>query len=109
MRKINLIASVCCLIVMLVTVNAGFAAQKSAGSSADQAVASESVIIGKININSANEETLTSLPGVGPTTATRISDYRKANGPFKSVDDLLNIRGIGPKVLDKIKPFVTVS
>jgi competence protein ComEA len=109
MRKMNLIASVCCLILMLVTVNAGFAAQKSAGNSADQTVASESLIVGKIDINNANEEMLTNLPGIGPKTATRITDFRKANGPFKSVDDLLNIKGIGPKVLDKIKPFATVS
>lgn len=109
MRKMNLITSLCCLILMLVTANSGFAAQKSAVSNADQMVTSEALIAGKIDINSADEEMLTNLPGVGPRTATRITDYRKANGPFKSVDDLLNIKGIGPKVLDKIKPFATVS
>lgn len=109
MRKMNLIASVCCLILMLVTVNSGFSAQKSAGTSPDQIVASESLVAGKININSADEEMLTNLPGVGPKTAARITDYRKENGPFKSIEDLLNIKGIGPKVLDKIKPFATVS
>jgi competence protein ComEA len=109
MRKMNLITSLCCLILMLVTVNSGFAAQKSVVTNTDQVVASEALIAGKIDINSADEELLTNLPGVGPRTATRITDYRKANGPFKSVDDLLNIKGIGPKVLDKIKPFATVS
>lgn len=109
MRKMNLFTSLCCLIVMLVTVNSGFAAQKSAVTNTGQVVANEALIAGKIDINSADEEMLTNLPGVGPSTATRINDYRKANGPFKSVDDLLNIKGIGPKVLDKIKPFATVS
>jgi len=109
MRKMNVITSLCCLILMLVTVNSGLAAQKSAVTNTDQVIAGEALIAGKIDINSADEEMLTNLPGVGPRTATRITDYRKANGPFKSVDDLLNIKGIGPKVLDKIKPFATVS
>ena len=108
MRKMNLITSLCCLILMVVSLNAGFAAEKTAADSVGQA-ASGSLVNSKIDINSADEEMLTTLPGVGPKTATRIYDYRKANGPFRSVDDLLNIKGIGPKVLDKLKPFVTVS
>ena len=108
MRKINVITSLCCLILMFASLNTGFAAQKPAADSVGQA-AGASVIAGKIDINSADEEMLTTLPGVGPKMATRINDYRKANGPFRSVDDLLNIKGIGPKVLDKLKPFVTVS
>ncbi len=107
MRKMNVITSLCCLILMVVSLNTGFAAQKTAADSVGQA-ASGSLIAGKIDINSADEEMLTTLPGVGPKTATRIYDYRKANGPFRSVDDLLNIKGIGPKVLDKLKPFVSV-
>ena len=107
MRKMNVITSLCCLILMFVSLNTGFAAEKTAADSVGQAV-SGSLITGKIDINSADEEMLTTLPGVGPKTATRIFDYRKANGPFSSVDDLLNIKGIGPKVLDKLKPFITV-
>lgn len=109
MRKMNVITSLCCLILMFVSLNTGFAAQKPAADSVGQAAADASLVAGKIDINSADEEMLTTLPGVGPKTATRIHDYRKANGPFRSVDDLLNIKGIGPKVLDKLKPFVTVS
>ena len=108
MRKMNVITSLCCLILMLVSLNTGFAAQKPSADSVGQA-AGASMITGKVDINSADEEMLTTLPGVGPKTATRIYDYRKANGPFRSVEDLLNIKGIGPKVLDKLKPFVTVS
>ncbi len=109
MRTKKLVTSLFCLILMIVTINSSFAAQKSAVSAADQGIASESPIAGKIDINSADEKMLTNLPGIGPRTATRITDYRKANGPFKTVDDLLNIKGIGPKVLEKIKPFATVS
>ncbi|MBT8362066.1 MAG: helix-hairpin-helix domain-containing protein, partial [Deltaproteobacteria bacterium] len=48
-------------------------------------------------------------PGIGPRTAERIGEYRKVNGPFRTAEDLLNIKGIGPKVLQKLKPFITVS
>ena len=54
-----------------------------------------------ININSANSEQLQQVPGIGPATAGKILQMRKSYGPFKSVDDLLAIRGIGPKRLEK--------
>ena len=109
MRKMKLATSLFCLILMTLALNSSFAAQNSAANGPDQGMVNESLIAAKIDINSADEEMLTNLPGIGPRTATRITDYRKVNGPFKSVDDLLNIKGIGPKVLEKIKPFATVS
>jgi len=109
MRKMRIATSLFCLILMIFALNSSFAAQKSAGNTTDQNFVSESLVAAKIDINNADEEMLTNLPGIGPRTATRITDYREQNGPFKSVDDLLNIKGIGPKVLEKIKPFATVS
>ena len=63
---------------------------------------------GKININSASADELDSLPGIGPTKAQAIIDYRDQNGPFQSVDDLLNVSGIGPKTLETIRDQITV-
>ena len=54
---------------------------------------------GIVDINSATLSDLDALPGVGPSTAQAIIDYRIANGPYASVDDLLNVRGIGPSKL----------
>lgn len=59
-----------------------------------------------VNINIANKEQLTGLPEVGPVTAERIIQYREDYGEFNTIDDLLNIPGIGPKKLEKIQPFI---
>jgi competence protein ComEA len=63
---------------------------------------------GKININSATAAELDSLSGIGPTKAQAIVDYRNQNGPFRSVDDLLNVPGIGAKTLETIRDQITV-
>ncbi|MGC8783210.1 MAG: helix-hairpin-helix domain-containing protein [Armatimonadota bacterium] len=63
---------------------------------------------GKINVNTASAEQLESLPGVGPATARAIIEYRKQNGSFHSVDELIEVRGIGPKKLEQIRPYVTL-
>ena len=62
-----------------------------------------------VNINTADKETLTQIPGVGPVTADSILEYRKANGKFKSAQDLMNVKGIGEKNLKKMKPFQNIK
>lgn len=63
----------------------------------------------KVDINKADKAGLEAVKGIGPSLAQKILDYRKANGPFKSVDDLENVNGIGPATLARMKPMVTVS
>ena len=63
---------------------------------------------GKININAATAAELDSLPGIGPTKAQAIVDYRNQNGPFRTVDDLLDVPGIGPKTLETMRDQITV-
>ncbi len=63
-----------------------------------------------ININTANKETLMStIKGVGEKKAEAIIDYRETNGPFESVDDLTNIKGIAQATIDKHREMLTVS
>lgn len=62
-----------------------------------------------VNINTATSEELQQVPGIGPATAQKILQMRKSYGPFKSVDDLLAIRGLGEKRLDKMRKYLTVG
>jgi len=62
-----------------------------------------------INLNSASAAELQQVPGIGPSTADKILEMRKSYGAFKSVDDLLAIKGIGPKRLEKMRKYLTVG
>lgn len=62
-----------------------------------------------VDLNSAGLDTLTGLPGVGPVTAANIIDYRARSGGFRSVDQLLEVRGIGAKKLEILKDYVIIE
>lgn len=68
-----------------------------------QTVANKPVLL---NINTASAEELQTLPNIGESTAQKIVDYRTQHGDFPSVDALQNVKGIGAKTLEKLKPFV---
>jgi competence protein ComEA len=67
------------------------------------------VALAQVNINSATRDQLDGLKGIGPTKAQAIIDYRRKNGPFKSVDDLENVPGIGPETLKDLRGDVVLS
>jgi competence protein ComEA len=64
---------------------------------------------GKVNINTASAEQLEELPGVGAKLAARIVEYRQKSGGFKSVQELMNVRGVGEKNLAKLQPHLTAE
>lgn len=72
-------------------------------------VSSSSPTTSLINLNAASADELDTLPGIGPVMARRIIDYRSSHGRFTSVDQLLDVTGIGAKTLDKIRDKVGVS
>jgi competence protein ComEA len=64
---------------------------------------------GKVNINTATAEELSTLPGIGPTKAQSIIDYRTTSGPFQSIEDIKKVRGIGDATFEKLKDKITVQ
>ena len=64
---------------------------------------------GVVNINTASSEELELLPRVGPALAGRIIEFREANGPFQTVDEILAVKGIGESSFEKLEPFIVTS
>ena len=62
-----------------------------------------------VNLNSATQAQLETLPGIGAATAKRIIEYRQKNGGFKKVEELMNVKGIGEKAFLKLKAQITVG
>lgn len=62
-----------------------------------------------VNINEATQTQLEELPGIGPSTALKIMEYRKENGDFKQIEDIKNVNGIGEAKFDKIKDYISVK
>ncbi|MBI5472675.1 MAG: helix-hairpin-helix domain-containing protein [Ignavibacteriae bacterium] len=81
----------------------------SQSSAANTRLAPNAQRIPSININTATREQLELLPGIGPALADRILVYRKSIGRFRSVDQLLNVKGIGKKSLARLRPHVYVK
>ena len=84
----------------------GLAAQEESTTTSAQGLTSSSQ---KVNINTADEATLTAVKGIGGTHARAIIEYREQNGPFKSVDELTKIKGIKEKSLSKFKDQLSVE
>jgi competence protein ComEA len=62
-----------------------------------------------VNLNTASASDLEGLPGIGAKTAARIVEYRQKNGPFKKIEELMNVHGVGEKNFLKLKPQISVS
>ena len=67
------------------------------------------IALATININTATKDELVALPGIGPAKAQAIVDYRKAHGSFKTVEELKDVKGIGAKRFEKLKPELAVT
>lgn len=96
------------IIVASVTeVEAG--AASAAGVSVASSAQGSAQADGRININAATEADLQTISGIGPAKAQKIIAYRESNGPFKTVEDLCNVSGIGTKTLENIRDQISVG
>lgn len=95
-------AAVCLIAAQPYAANA---AQGKAGARAS----AKPPVAGVVNINTASTSDLEALPGIGAKTAARIVEYRQKNGPFKKVEELMNVRGVGEKNFLKLKSQITVA
>ena len=81
----------------------------SAQSKASGQTSAKPPVTGTININTASATDLQRLAGIGAKTAGRVIEYRQKNGPFKKVEELMNVRGVGEKNFLKLKNQISVG
>ncbi|MBL8745696.1 MAG: helix-hairpin-helix domain-containing protein [Phycisphaerae bacterium] len=94
------------VVVLLACVIAGFGAATLVPRVPRSAPAQEhGALTATINLNTATEAELEALPRIGPALARRIVEDRQANGPFRSVDDVNRVKGVGPRTIDLIRPY----
>ena len=105
---VRLVLSLAALACLLCAAPAAAQAPKKSGpgTAAASAKAASTAIV---NINSASAAEFEALPGIGPKTAARIVEYRQKNGPFKKVEELMNVRGLGEKNFLKLKAQLTLG
>ena len=101
-RTLLSIVAISCLLCALPA-----AAAQSKGTAKTAAAKPASTAI--VNLNTATAADLEGLPGIGAKTAARIVEYRQKNGPFKKVEELMNVRGVGEKNFLKLKPQLAVA
>jgi len=103
-RSMSVVTSLCLVAAMFVlALGPTLAAEgKAAKPAADQPSR-------QIDINKATAVELTAIPGVGSVIAQRIVEFREKQGPYRRVDDLLKVKGIGEKSLERIRPHVKVE
>ena len=95
-NKINRFVAAALLAALVLTSGPAFAAAAPAPA-------------GKVNLNTATVSQLEDLPGIGPSLAARIVEHRQKNGAFKTVDDLMAVKGIGEKNFAKIQGYLSVG
>jgi len=102
---VRIVLSLVAATALVVATGATLAAQTKTPPAAAAKPASTAVV----NINTASATEIATLPGVGAKMAARIIEYRQKNGPFKKVEELMNVRGIGEKNFLKLKPQLAVG
>jgi len=99
---VRVLVSMSALALLLAGLPAGALAQP-------KAAAAKAASTAVVNINTASAAELDALPGIGAKTAARIVEYRQKNGPFKKIEELMNVRGVGEKNFLRLKAQISVG
>ena len=102
-RSVLSFVVVACLLCALPSTT--LAAQSKSASRSAAKPASTAIV----NLNTGSASDFEELPGIGAKTAALIVEYRQKNGPFKKIEELMNVRGVGEKMFLKLKPQLTVG
>jgi competence protein ComEA len=105
----RIVMSIAALAVMLASAPSTAFAQQPAAAKAGARSSTKPSSGAIVNVNTASATELQTLPGVGAKTAGLIVEYRQKNGPFKKVEELMNVRGIGEKNFLKLKPQISIA
>jgi competence protein ComEA len=97
------------ILAVIALAAAGTAAEQKAAAPAKASAEAKATPASPVNLNTATQAQLETLPGIGAKAAQRILEYRQKSGNFKKVEDLMNVKGIGEKAFLKLKPLVTVT
>jgi comEA protein len=97
------------IVVFSLSVVAAVPSSAFAQSKSSPPTSAKPAVVGTININSASATELQRLPGIGAKTAGRVIEYRQKNGPFKKIEELMNVRGVGEKNFLKLKNQISVG
>ena len=100
---VRVLVSMSALVLLLAGLPVGALAQPKA------AAAPKAASTAVVNINTASAAELDALPGIGAKTAARIVEYRQKNGPFKKIEELMNVRGVGEKNFLRLKAQISVG
>jgi competence protein ComEA len=96
------------LVLVLAVAGAALAAPAAPAPAAATTVSATATVGGKVNVNTADVKALMRLSGVGRRVAEKIVEYRQAHGPFKTVEDLRKVDGVGPALVDKNRERLAV-
>lgn len=110
-RRLTLVALFLATAVPTLSIREAAARERVAVESTDDSQAKpkpESTLTGTLNVNDATSEQWQLLPGIGPSTATKILEYRSTY-PFKTIEQVMRVKGIGRKTFNRIKPFLSTS
>ena len=105
----SVLALVAALVVVSSPLNAQPGAPAQGGRAAKPPVTATVMSTEVVNLNTASAVQIASLPGIGPKTAELVVQYRTKNGPFKKIEEIMNVRGIGEKSFLRIKDRLTVA